>query len=107
MIRTRSPYAGQTVTIRADVVDLGGRQYRVEDWWQNVTGGSWMDAAGNPAALTYAIRSACAGLPTDNEVLYGKVGYLGYLVHISEIAVDEPAANAAPEQDQVDPAVAR
>ncbi|MEU8264435.1 hypothetical protein AB0C02_27915 [Micromonospora sp. NPDC048999] len=85
MIRKPHPLAGQTVTIRADAVDLGGQQYRVEDWWQNVAGISWMDAEGNPAALTYAIRSAIAGLPTDNEVLYGKVGSFGHLVHVSEL----------------------
>ncbi|MFI6819764.1 hypothetical protein ACIBJE_02280 [Micromonospora sp. NPDC050187] len=77
--------AGQTVRIRADVAELGGLEYRVEDWWINVAGISWMVAEGNPAALTYAIRSACAGLPTDDEVLYGKVGHLGHLVHVSEI----------------------
>jgi hypothetical protein len=85
MIRERSPLAGQTVTIRADVAEIGGQEYRVEDWWQNVYGGSWMDANGNPAALNYALRAGFAGLPTDNEVLYGKVGPFGHLVHISEI----------------------
>lgn len=85
MIRERHPLAGQTVKIKADAVDLGGQEYRVEDWWQNVAGMSWMDAEGNPAALIYAIRSAVAGLPTDNEVLYGKVGAFGHLVHVSEL----------------------
>lgn len=85
MIRERSPLAGQTVKIRANVAQIGGEEYRVEDWWQNVSGGSWMFADGNPAALNYAMRSAFAGLPTDDDVLYGKVGPFGHLVHVSEI----------------------
>ena len=40
---------------------------------------------GNPAALQYGMRSGFSGLPTDNEVVYGKVGMLGYLIHKSEI----------------------
>ncbi|MBM0275137.1 hypothetical protein [Micromonospora tarensis] len=84
-MRDRSPLAGQTVTIRADVAVLGGQEYRVEDWWQNVYGGSWMTADGNPAAMKYGFRAGLAGLPLDDEVLYGKVGPLGHLVHVSEI----------------------
>ncbi|PQM51799.1 hypothetical protein C5U48_12790 [Mycolicibacter virginiensis] len=69
-------------------VDLGSGpvEYHVEDWWDRLAGGSWMFADGNPAAMAYAVRSAFKGLPIDNEVLYGKVGALGYLVHVSEIA---------------------
>ena len=88
MIRKPHPLAGQTVTIRADAVDLGGQKYRVEDWWQNIHGASWMFAEGNPAAIRYAIRAAQGGLPTDDEVLYGKVDGLGYLVHVSEIEAE-------------------
>ena len=40
---------------------------------------------GNPACLKYAVRSAFAMLPTDDNVLYGKVNGLGHLVHISEV----------------------
>lgn len=87
MGRAMSPHAGQTVTIRADVAVLGGKEYRVEDWWENVAGISWMLANGSPAALQYAARSGFAGLPVDDEVLYGKVGGFGYLVHVSEIEV--------------------
>ncbi|MCW2768503.1 MAG: hypothetical protein JWO11_4462 [Nocardioides sp.] len=87
--REPSAYAGKTVKIRADVARLGGQEYRVEDWWINVFGASWMHADGNPAAMQYGIRSALGGLPLDNEVLYGKVGGLGVLVHISEIEVPQ------------------
>jgi hypothetical protein len=82
--REPSEYAGQTVKIRADVIELGEAAFRVEDWWVNVAGVSWMDAVGNPAALRYATRAA-GRTPIDDEVLYGKVDGLGYLVHVSEI----------------------
>lgn len=70
-----------------------GFEFQVEDYWDRITGGSWMDAEGNPAALVYAMRSAFAGLPTDDEVLYGKAKGLGVLVHVSEIAdpTEQPA----------------
>ena len=44
-----------------------------------------MDSQGNPACIKYAFRSGFGGLPPDNEVVYGKVGALGYLVHSSEL----------------------
>ena len=76
----RHPQAGQTIK-----VDIGNGpvDFRLEDWWDHLTGGSWMDAVGNPAALNYAMRSALT-LPIDDEVVYGKIGALGYLVHTSE-----------------------
>jgi len=89
--RESSKYAGKTLKIKADVVhpqipDFGGSEFRVEDWWDKVTGGSWMNAIGNPAALIYAARSV--NTPIDDEVLYGKVGPFGHLVHISELEID-------------------
>lgn len=80
-------WAGQTVKIKnvLSAAELAGHEYRVEDWWDRVSGGSWFYADGNPACIKYAIRSAAGGLPTDNEVLYGKVGPFGHLVHVSEI----------------------
>jgi hypothetical protein len=80
------PLAGQTV--KAEIRDQGGNavvDYRIEDYWDRVVGQSWMDSAGNPAALVYAMRSAMAGLPLNDEVLYGKVGSFGHLVHVSEL----------------------
>lgn len=63
----------------------GPVEFVVEDWWDHLTGRSWMDASGNPAAMVYGIRSGFAGLPTDDEVVYGKVGPFGHLVHTSEL----------------------
>lgn len=88
------PLAGTVVTIKEGVVDpaqgmvIPGAKYRIEDYWDVVTGGSWMFAQGNPAALHYAMRSVANDLPLDDEVLYGKIGGLGHLVHVSEIETD-------------------
>lgn len=71
--------------------DLGGTEYQVEDWWDRVSGKSWTDSDGNPAALEYAFRAGATNLPIDDEVLYGKIGSLGHLVHISEVVTQEVA----------------
>ena len=95
-IRTRSPYAGCTVKVKCDSIkdplsgiEIGGRAYEVEDWWENVYGESWMFSNGNPAALSYAFRAGLQGLPADNDVLYGKIDGLGFLVHVTEIDVKD------------------
>lgn len=72
------PYAG---------VIPAGSEYHVEDLWKNVNGVSWMDSYGNPAAINYAIRSTIAGLPIDNNVYYGRINGLGFLLHVSEFEV--------------------
>lgn len=72
-----SPLAGQTVKVIAG--RFAGQEYRVEDWWDRVAGMSWMDADSTPAALAYAFSDA----PLDNEVLYGKIGSFGHLIHVS------------------------
>jgi hypothetical protein len=78
------PLAGETVT-----VNLAGPRgtvevFVVEDYWDRIAGKSWMFSDGNPAAMKYAMRSGLAGLPTDNEVVYGKIGAFGHLIHTSE-----------------------
>lgn len=88
--KTQSPLAGKTVKIKADVKYIGGEEYHVEDYWQNVAGKSWMHCDGNPACIDYAARSATVGLPLDNDVLYGKIGAFGKLVHVSEVDDSEP-----------------
>lgn len=78
------PYAGQTVNLRAGE-SFGGVEFRLEDWWDRVSGASWMeDVFSNPACLNYATRVAFR-VPPDDEVVYGKVDGLGYLVHVSEL----------------------
>jgi len=56
-----------------------------EGLWDKLTGTSWMYSDGNPACLIYAMRSGFAGLPTDDNVHYVKIGGLGYLVHETEL----------------------
>ena len=86
---TPHPYAGQTVTL-VDGVELDGQfggGLAVEDWNDRVFGQSWQAMQGHPAALAYAVRAAAAGLPLDNDVVYGKTpDGLGHLVHVSELA---------------------
>jgi hypothetical protein len=65
--------------------ELGGQQFRIEDWWDHMTGASWTEASGVPAALQYAVRALTKGLPANDDVVYGKVGPLGYLLHVSEV----------------------
>ena len=84
-----SPLAGQTVAIISGHFE--GMEYVVEDWWDRVAGKSWMWSDGNPAAMFYGIRSAKDELPTDNQVLYGKIGASGYLLHISEVQAGREA----------------
>lgn len=81
--------AGKTVKIVKG--RLAGNDYRVEDLWININNGvSWGDSVGNPACHQYAIRAAMDGLPPDDDVLYGKIGAFGYLVHESEIGDETP-----------------
>ncbi|MEV4735522.1 MULTISPECIES: hypothetical protein [unclassified Microbacterium] len=87
------PQAGQTVQVefrggghpQVEGSADGPVDFVVEDWWDHLTGKSWMFSDGNPAVIDYSIRSGMNGLPTDNEVVYGKVGAFGYLVHVDEI----------------------
>lgn len=96
--REKSPYAGMVVKTKPDVGycptssrPLGDLDFRIEDWWENVAGKSWMHSEGNPAALNYAFRIGTRNgtVPPDNEVLYGKIGMLGYLFHVSELCLPE------------------
>lgn len=86
----RPDFTGQTVTVISNKPLYGQPSaivsYRVEGYWDVLTGGSWMDANGNPACIAYAVRSAVCGLPTDDLVLYGKTpDSSGHLVHVSEV----------------------
>ena len=92
MHNEQHPQAGQTVKVKAQLIapnldrsDDGPHNLVIEDWWDHLTGGSWMDAQGNFAAMNYAMRNAVRDLPLDDEVVYGKVGPFGHLVHVSEI----------------------
>lgn len=85
------PNANQTmkVVLRAPHFQLDGLEHIaiVEDWWDRLTGKSWMVSDGNPAAIVYALRTGFSGVLTpDDEVVYAKIGSLGHLLHVSELA---------------------
>ena len=91
-MRSPSAFAGKTVILNSTAKDpvrgivVEGAEYRVEDWWDLLNSGkSWMFMDNNWACMHYGMRSGLAGLPTDDEVLYGHIGAYGHLVHISEI----------------------
>lgn len=83
--------AGQTVALRlTEPIWTGldpGAVMVVEDWWDRVSGQSWKVARSNPAAIVYAIRTAFMrqSIPDDDEVVYGRVGGIGYLFHVTEL----------------------
>lgn len=86
------PCAGETVTLPGKVTDpvrnmvTGGAEFRVEDWWDRVTGKSWTATPTNMAVYQYGMRIFELGtIPTDDEVLYGKIGAFDHLVHASEL----------------------
>lgn len=86
------PLAGTTATLSTSIPRdpdrLAGSEVHVEDWYDRIAGRSWMVANGNFAALKYAMRSAIAGLPLDNEVVGVKVGGYSHIVHTSELGGD-------------------
>lgn len=86
--------AGKTVKIKRDVyplhgVPLAGQEFRLEDWWDRLGQGSWLEGQGNIACVLYATRVVHESLPLDEEVVYGKIGNFGHLIHVSEIEVPE------------------
>lgn len=82
------PLAYKTVTLNENAKDpvqgqvVAGAEFMVEDWWDKLTGKSWMFSDGNFAALHYAMRDP-SNTPLDDEVVYGKIGALGHIVHVS------------------------
>lgn len=85
---TPCPMAGKTLQWQNE-------PFIVEDWWDRVSGGSWAWAKGNPAALIYAMRLIGTDIPDNDEVVYGKRGGLGHLVHVSELTEIGDVAGSA------------
>jgi hypothetical protein len=89
------PRSGEVVRLKEGIehpqYEIAGAEFMIEDWWDHLTGGSWMFADGNPACMIYAMRGM--GLPIDDEVVYGKIGSMGVLVHVSEIEDDDGEAD--------------
>jgi len=66
----------------------------LQDWWDLKTGQSWLLTNGVDFVEDYAVRARDAGLPLDNEVLYGVITTKPILIHEMEI-VDESTQLAA------------
>lgn len=80
------PNAGGPVEVSTEVNSVAYvGEARLEDWWDRVSGGSWMHADGNPAAMIYGLRAAMSSLPLDDEVVYVKINSMGHLLHVSEL----------------------
>lgn len=79
-----NPLAGKTVTLNASSEWEEGTEYRVEGPAVDVLG----THPGNAARLFGSLRMINDGIPydpTDPDLLYGKIGSLGYMVHASEV----------------------
>ena len=87
MHKKQSPLADKVVRIKKHVKDIGGEKYKVEDWWDRLGQGSWLESTSNFECMDYVARGAKSvpSPPFDEEVLYGKVGLYGKLVHVSEV----------------------
>ncbi|MDY6957540.1 MAG: hypothetical protein SVK08_00150 [Halobacteriota archaeon] len=95
----RKDFKGRVVRFVDDLphaqhAHLAGGIGLVEGYWDEITGGSWMNAEGNPAALIYAIRMGIAEYrdkynipPFTDEVLYiHDIFGLGSIIHVNEIS---------------------
>ena len=84
------PKAGEIVTLvhahdpQRHMVE-SGVPFRVEDWYDRISEGQSWRKHKTFATHWYQQRAASTDLPLDDEVLYGHIGSLGHLVHISEI----------------------
>ncbi len=72
------------------VILSNGKQFIVIDWWDRISGESWIKPNGNLVVIEYAVRVTMANIngfniPMDDEIVYGKVDGNGYLIHKSEI----------------------
>ena len=85
------PLAGKTVILKNVASDpreiiKDGVEFRVEDWVDRL-GKSWKMQE-NWATAHYSFRQGGNGnnsLPSDDEVVYGKIGSLGHCIHNSEL----------------------
>ena len=89
----KSPLYQKEVKIKPHVYhfqikNFGGSIIKIDDWWDRMSGGSWMEWNEYAVCTIYAMRVVLNDIPSDNNVLYGKIGDSGYLVHISELEVD-------------------
>ena len=79
--------AGKTVKVRHG--RLAGRDFYVEDWIDRAPGINveWAnsDVLSSNAIFMLFLRKEIEHLPSDNNVLYGRIGSWPYAVHLSEL----------------------
>jgi hypothetical protein len=78
----KHPLAGRTV--RVSIFDQD-EDFYVYDWFDRVFQAFWLSKAGGRSAQNYAKHAGFKGLPLDNEVVYGRVGKWGTIVHATEL----------------------
>jgi len=81
---TPHPLARQII----ELVD--GRSFQVDDWWDRVmqTSTSWYlsDVRRNFALAAFALEQAKTNLPMDDDIVYGKIGDFGVIIHVRQFA---------------------
>lgn len=87
------PFARKMVRIKSGA--LAGNDFYLEDWWDRLMAEEHRgEGAGEPVSWQHDSRIACTqyarrviaeNLPMDEEVVYGKIGALGYLIHVSQL----------------------
>ena len=98
MHKEQSPLAGKTVKIKPDAKHpympaFGGSSFRVKDWQDRIMGMPWTEYVDHPVCIEYGLRISKVNI-LDDEVLYGKIGLIFLLVHVSEIESDiSPLSN--------------
>ena|ERR1017187_3710391 len=82
--RPPSRFVGKSVRINHG--RLTGRMFSVEDWASRVLEDWTTHNLKNNAVFMYFLRKETDDLPSDDSVLYGKIGAWPYCVHLSEIS---------------------
>ena len=99
-MRDKIDYVGQTVKIKSNVgsnlrgEDMSGKDFTIQDWAENIFGGSWVNSIGLQMVMEYYIRILFSrennGVPLFGEdVVCGTVGEEECLFHIKELELPE------------------
>lgn len=75
-----SPLANTTVTLSSGPYE--GSEYNIQDYWDRIFGGSWMESD-SPYAVEYTIHGLSYRVPMDDEVLYGEIDGIGHIVRVA------------------------
>ena len=91
------PGQGRTFVVLSSDRQLHCKTIRVDDWFDRVCGRAcWPSSTAHPAAIIYREHAEFAGLPMDEEIVYGwDASSAGFAVHASEIGPEIPAGDAA------------